>query len=196
MADLPRTGWTVDMLAALPDDGNRYEIIDGELFVTSWQPGPGAARRHRDAVRSMFLRLHAYLTAHPVAQVRVAAADLVLDSGTTVQPDVFVVPLVDGYVSRTGRDAGQLLLAVEVVSPSSAHADRVVKRRLYQQHGVPNYWIVDVDARLVERWRPGDLRPEILEYAVAWQPNLAQAPLVIDLPGYFSEVWTGSERAS
>jgi Uma2 family endonuclease len=189
MADLPRTGWTVDMLAALPDDGNRYEIIDGELFVTSWQPGPGAARRHRDAVRSMFVRLHAYLAAHPVAQVRVAAADLVIDSTTTVQPDVFAVPLVDGRVPRTWQEAGRLLLAVEVVSPSSAHADRVVKRRLYQQHGVPNYWIVDVDARVVERWHPGDLRPEVLEYAVAWQPNLAQAPVVIDLPGYFAEVW-------
>jgi Uma2 family endonuclease len=140
----------------------------------------------------MFLRLHAYLAAHPVAQVRVAAADLIIDSSTTVQPDVFAVPLVDGRVLRTGQDAGQLLLAVEVVSPSSAHADRVVKRRLYQQRGVPNYWIIDVDARLVERWRPGDLRPEILEYAVAWQPSRAQAPLVIDLLEYFAEVWAGS----
>jgi Uma2 family endonuclease len=147
-------------------------------------------------VRSMFLRLHAYLAAHPVAQVRLAATDLVLGAGTTVQPDVFAVPLVDGRVPRTWQEVRRLLLAVEVVSPSSAHADRVVKRRLYQQHGVPNYWIVDVDARLVERWRPGDLRPEILEYAVAWQPNLTQAPLVIDLLGYFDEVWAGVGRTS
>jgi hypothetical protein len=184
------------MLKTLPaDDGRRYEIIDGELFVTSWQPGPGAARRHRDAVESMFLRLHAYLATHQVAQVRLASADLVFDKSTTVQPDVFAVPLIDGHSPRRWA-ARRMLLAVEVVSPSSAHADRVVKRRLYQQHGVANYWIVDVDARLVERWQPGDLRPEVLDYAVAWQPYLARAPLVIDLLGYFAEVWTGSERTS
>jgi Uma2 family endonuclease len=77
---------------------------------------------------------------------------------------------------------------IEVLSPTTARADRHVKRRLYQRERVPEYWIVDVDARLVERWRPEDQRPEILAEQLAWQPEPSQPPLVIDLAGYFREV--------
>ena len=62
------------------------------------------------------------------------------------------------------------LLAVEVLSPSTARADRTVKRRLYQRAGVPEYWIVDLEARLVERWRPADERPEVLTDTLTWRP--------------------------
>jgi Uma2 family endonuclease len=61
-----------------------------------------------------------------------------------------------------------LLLAVEVLSPSTARYDRLTKRRFYQQQGV-EYWIVDLDARIVERWLPGSDRPEILAEHLAWQ---------------------------
>ncbi len=63
-----------------------------------------------------------------------------------------------------------------------------MKRRLFQRVGVPEYWIVDVEARLVESWRPGDARPEIATEALAWQPDPAHAPLVIDLPPLFAGI--------
>lgn len=92
----------------------------------------------------------------------IAPADVEFNHDRMVEPDLFVVPLLDGRVPRTWEEAGRLLLAVEILSPSTARADRTVKRRLYQSEGIPEYWIVDVDARLMELWRPDDDRPEIL----------------------------------
>jgi Uma2 family endonuclease len=105
-----------------------------------------------------------------------------------VQPDVFVVALVDGRRPKNWSDLRGLLLAVEVLSPSSARADRTVKRRRFQRAGIPEYWVVDVDARLVERWRPSDERPEILTDELAWRPDATREPLRIDLPAYFARV--------
>ena len=76
-----------------------------------------------------------------------------------------------------------------MLSPSTARADRQVKRRRYQRHSVGEYWIVDIDGRVVERWRPDDERPEILSERLEWRHDPAIAPLVIDLVDYFREVW-------
>ena len=175
--------WTVEEVRSLPDDGNRYEVIDGELFVTA-----APTWRHGDAVVALAKRMLPYLDAHPVGHLKIAPQDVVYGERTMVEPDLFVVPLVGGRKPRTWEEAGRLLLAVEVLSPTTARADRQVKRRLYQQQGVPEYWIVDVDARLVERWRPVDERPELLGEQLAWRPDLEYPPLVIDLPAYFAEV--------
>jgi Uma2 family endonuclease len=175
--------WTVDEVRALPDDGNRYEVIDGELFVT-----PAPTWRHGDAVLGLVKHIVTYLDAHPVGHLKVAPQDVVYDERTMVEPDLFVVPLVSGRKPRTWEEAGRLLLAVEVLSPGTARADRRVKRRLYQQHDVPEYWIIDVDAELVERWRPGDERAESVSERLEWHPDPRYPPLVIDLPRYFAEV--------
>jgi Uma2 family endonuclease len=77
------------------------------------------------------------------------------------------------------------MLAVEVISPSSARADRLTKRRLYQRRGVATYWIVDADARLVEVWHPGDDRPEIVTDLLRWRVAPDAEELVIDLAELF-----------
>jgi len=99
-----------------------------------------------------------------------------------------VAPLVEGRRPRSWQEIRTLLLAVEVVSPSSARADRTVKRRLYQRTGVAEYWIVDLDARLVERWRPGDERPELLAETLVWGPEGSTEPLTLDLPRLFAVI--------
>ena len=175
--------WTVDDLAELPDDGNRYEIVDGELCVT-----PSPTWRHGDAVQSLLFLLQPYLAANEIGYAKIAPADVVYDARNVVEPDLFVVPLIDGRRPRTWAEAGRLLLAVEVVSPSSARRDRVAKRLLYQRQRVPEYWVVDVDAALVERWRPLDERPEILAERLAWHPSQAHPPLLIDLGAWFRDV--------
>jgi len=79
-------------------------------------------------------------------------------------------------------------LFVEVLSPSTARADRITKRIRFQRAGIPEYWIVDLDARSIERWRPADERPEILTESLSWQPLPAHPPLTIDLPACFARI--------
>lgn len=115
-------------------------------------------------------------------------ADISYGERTLVQPDVFVVPHREGHIAMRWEEVGPLLLAVEFLSPSTARADRHKKRRLYQRERVPEYWIVDLDARLIERWRADDERPEIVTERIEWRADAAQPPLVIDLAEYFREV--------
>ena len=91
------------------------------------------------------------------------------------------------YRPKRWVDIRGLLLAIEVLSPSTARADRTTKRRRYQRAGVPEYWVVDLDARLVERWRPEDVRPEVLTEKLAWQPDPSAPPFELDLPRYFAQ---------
>ena len=74
-----------------------------------------------------------------------------------------------------------LLLAVEVLSPSTARADRLLKRRLYQERRVRTYWIVDHDGGVVEVWRPEDERPRIVTDVLRWRVDLAAPDLAIDV---------------
>jgi Uma2 family endonuclease len=179
-----QTHWTVDMVHALPDDGKRYEIIDGALLVT-----PAPSYDHQDTAFLLARQLHAYLTTHRVGHVFMAPTDVIFDARTLVQPDVLVVPLIDGKRPRTYAEAGKPVLAMEVVSPSSARTDRVRKRELYQREAVPEYWIVDPDARVIERWRPGDTRPEILVDRITWQPEGAGGSMTIELAAFWEEVF-------
>ena len=183
MPALP-TEWTVEMVRALPDDGNRYEVIDGELFVT---PAPSVV--HQRAVLQLALLMDPYVRTHRVGEVIISPADvLVFGPRKFVQPDLFVMPLVSGAPVRSWIEAGRLVLAVEVLSPSTRRTDRGKKRETYQDKAVPEYWIVDTDTRLVERWQPNDDAPEVLSERLEWMPEAAASPLDIDLVGYFDRV--------
>ncbi len=175
--------WTYEMLESLPDDANRYEIIDGELFVT-----PPPALLHQRAQWELAFYIVNYLKQYPVGQGFFAPGEVLIDSRNVVEPDIFVVP--PGIDPWTGswKDIKSLLLAVEILSPSTARADRNRKRMLYQRFQVGEYWIVDVDARVIERWRPGDTRAETLLDSIEWQPSAEYPALQIDLQGLFANV--------
>ena len=175
--------WTPDEIRALPDDGRRYEVVRGELLVT-----PSPTFPHQDAVGRMFLLLRDYTDRSGTGYALMSPADIEPEVGALVQPDVFVGPLSQGRRPRSWVDFSHLLLAVEVLSPSTARADRTVKRRLFQRSGVPEYWIVDLEAGLVERWRPADDRPEVLTDALRWQPDPTIDPMEIDLSAFFRQV--------
>src|SRR5262249_25516251 len=153
-----RRHWTVDDLDDLPDDGQRYEVIDGELFVT-----PAPALDHQAAVGTLHRILAGYLERERIGYAFVALADVTFSPARAVQPDVFVVPLVNGRRPRKFADVKRLLLAVEVLSPSTARADRVVKRAMFRDEGVAEFWIVDLDSRTFERSVPDDPRVEVLD---------------------------------
>ena len=178
-----RERWTAEMLRALPDDGKRYEIVRGELLVA---PAPSFA--HQRAGRELLMLLGAYLAPYRRAEVLHAPSDIEIESDSIVQPDLFVFPRVPGKRVRNSAEAGPLLLAIEILSASTARYDRIVKRRLYLEHDVAQYWIVDLDARCIERWRPGDERPEIISDTLDWRVASDASPLVIDLLAFFAEV--------
>ena len=178
------TEWTVEMVRALPDDGNRYEVIDGELFVT---PAPSVF--HQRAVVELLYLVGPYVKAHRIGEALISPADVIVYGPRKfVQPDLFVLPLVNGAPMRAWTEVGRLVLAVEVISPSTAATDHHEKRTVYQEKGVPEYWIVDTTARTVERWRPDDSAPETFAETLHWRPDAAVPPLVIDLPAYFDRV--------
>jgi Uma2 family endonuclease len=116
-------------------------------------------------------------------------SDVELEPEFIAQPDLFVVPTAEWRrVMRDGLPIRQLLLAIEVLSPSSSRHDRVRKRPMYQRH-VPDYWIVDLDARLFERWGPGDTRPELVTDTLVWRPSGAVTPFTLEIPAYFASVF-------
>ena len=184
MLALPAHRWTADDVRALPDEpGKRFECVDGELLVS-----PSPRLPHQSAVGYLYEQLALYARAHTVGAVFMAPADIELDRFTLVLPDVFVLPLVDGRRPRIAEEIGQPLLFIEVLSPSTARYDRVVKRGRYQRAAI-EYWIVDLEARLVERWLPDADRPFIHTEQIRWMPagapalELALPPLFVDALG-------------
>jgi len=182
-----RRRWTAADVRALTSEERawpRYELIAGELVVI---PAPRPA--HQVAVAEIFRILSDYLEGEPVGVAFISPADLELVPETITQPDVFVVP---ADTRANGEhfewpDVKRLLLAVEILSANSARTDRVVKRDFYCDAGVPDYWIVDLDARVVERWTPNRETPEIHRDRIVWSPG-GGSPLVVDLPALFARL--------
>ena len=175
--------WTVADLARMPDDGQRYEVIDGELFVT-----PSPSLRHQRAIARLHLLLASYVDSHSIGELVIAPADVTFSSRRGVQPDLFVAPLVNGRRPKELAEIRELVLAVEVLSPSTVRADRVVKRGMYRDQKVAEYWVVDLDARGVEISTPEARGVVIATGTLTWRPGNVAAPLVIDLQRYFDEV--------
>lgn len=144
---LPRgQAYTRDDLDAMPDDGHRYEIIDGTLIVT---PAPSA--RHQVIVVNLVVALKAACTAE--LQVLTAPFDVALATDTVVQPDVLVARRSD----LTERDLPTApVLTIEVLSPSTRRVDLTLKRSRYEAAGSPSYWVVDPDGPRITVWELRD----------------------------------------
>lgn len=176
--------WTVEMLDALPDDGQRYEIIDGVLHVT-----PAPSDVHQLVAGAFYRVLHDYLRPSSLARAMISPADVRKEDRhrNRVQPDVFVVRLVDGRRPSYPFALGDLLLAVEVESPGNALYDYQTKRELYLRHGVPEYWVVSPEARVGSRWMAPRDAGEVFSRSIRWHPDGMPSPLDIDIPALFDD---------
>ena len=136
MTVMPRGGdWTVADLADIPDDGLQYELADGVLLVT-----PAPRFRHQVVAGELYVLLRAACPAD--LQVMFAPVDFQPTERRSLQPDLLVLRRADAGETRVVEP---LLLAVEVLSPSTRSKDLLLKRGLYEESGVAAYWIVDPD---------------------------------------------------
>ena len=174
--------WTAERARALPDDGKRYEVLDGVLAVT-----PAPAWKHQHVVFALARQLDAYLRANRLGRAIVAPADVEFSSTRLLEPDVFATRDVHVRPAMGFGDVRHLLLAVEVLSPGTARHDRITKRRIYMEERVGEYWIADADARTIERWRPGQDRPEIIDGVLRWEPAPNVPPLDLEVGAMFAE---------
>jgi Uma2 family endonuclease len=174
---------TIEELLALPADGQRHELLDG-VHVVSPAPRP----RHQIALGNLWSHLLEVIRGRTDVYAFTSPADIVLGPKTLVQPDLFVVHRTPGQRLERWADVGVPLLAIEILSPTTAPRDRGAKRRIYQRAGVTEYWIVDLDARLIERWRPEDTRPEVADETLPWTlPGGASGRL--DVRQLFLDIW-------
>jgi Uma2 family endonuclease len=174
--------YTADMVRALPDDGNRYEVVHGELLVT-----PAPRLWHQEVCARLLTALRAYVDREAMGVVLASPADISWGRDILVQPDLFVVPVEEARL-QDWSEIRHLLLAVEILSPSSTRADRFTKRRLYQERDVPAYWVVDGDTHVVEMWRPDVELPVIERDRLTWQPSGAVRPFIMDLSTLFRPI--------
>ncbi len=187
---VPMRRWTTAEVRPLLEESRRwprYELIDGELIVT---PSPGWP--HQFAVAEILSVLHDYLKEEDAGVAITSPADLELKPDTITQPDVFVTSArIPGDPDKpiTWADIKSLNLAIEIISPSSLHVDRVIKRDFYLSSGVAEYWIVDLDIRMIERWTPSRETPEVLRKSLEWRPVGSLSPLTIDLVQLFESIW-------
>jgi Uma2 family endonuclease len=179
---IPDRSWTASRIDALPDDGKRYEVIDGVLYVT-----PCPSMVHQRAAFLLCQLLFPYSESVGLLAVGGPIGVRFTDR-REVQPDLSVVPRLHGKMPAQFSDVGRLTLAVEVLSPSTRRVDRVIKLALFKSENVDEYWMVDTRRRTVERWRRGQDAVETLSATLRWQPVDSVEPLVIDLANYFSRV--------
>jgi Uma2 family endonuclease len=136
---------TYEEYAALPADGRRYEVHDGELSVTL-APSP----RHQRIIGKLFRVLEEHVRTRGLGEVFLSPLDVILSESSIVQPDIIYLERARlGAVSGRGIE-GAPTLVVEILSPSTTLIDRSTKWQLYARHGVPFYWLVDSEGRAID----------------------------------------------
>lgn len=143
--------WTYDDYRLTPDDGQRYEVIDGDLVVT-----PAPTTTHQAVSKRIQFQLMLQIEARGRGVVFNAPVDVIFSKTQCVQPDLVVVASArTGIITPRGIE-GAPDLVVEILSPSTDAIDRVRKMKLYVERGVREYWIVDATNHSVEVFEPGE----------------------------------------
>ena len=167
-----RTIWTVADLEQLPDDGNRYEILHGELLVT-----PLPSNGHQGVAGRLFVRLANWCAAQTGWACRTPGGVYISETNW-LEPDIAVYQAPE-YSALPWREMPPPLLVVEVASPSTRKRDRHRKRPAYLAHGVREVWTVGEKERVIERWTAASEFPETRADGVAWVPDAVLPPLSV-----------------
>ena len=167
---------------ALPADGRRYEVHEGELSVT-----PAPSPRHQRILGNLNDIVRQHVKARGLGEVFFAPIDCILSDISIVQPDlVYLDTGRGGLVSNRGIE-GPPTLVVEILSPSTMEIDRSTKRQLYARHGVPHYWIVDPEARTIEAYLLSEGGYQLVARATG--PEVVSLPPFPDLAFVPASLW-------
>jgi Uma2 family endonuclease len=147
----PSLKLTYEDLLELPADGKRYELIDGDLYVT-----PASTSRHQAILRNLLLILGNFVHETRQGAVFPAPLDVVLTENDVIEPDLLFVAAGRLHLITEPNVAGAPDLAVEIFSPSSRRTDARTKLRLYERHGVREYWLVDPELETIAVYRLED----------------------------------------
>ncbi|HEX2831835.1 MAG TPA: Uma2 family endonuclease [Thermoanaerobaculia bacterium] len=173
MASTVAVRLTYEDYLELPNDGKRYEIIDGELYVN-----PAPVPLHQIIIRQLLRRIQDHLDTHGGGEAIGAPIDVVLGRETVVQPDVIVVLRERVSIIGPTNVNGAPDLVIEVLSQRTRSYDETAKRKVYEQAGVKEYWIVDPERTEIRVHRGGDV-------AISHVGGTITSPL---MPGFVLEL--------
>lgn len=142
----PSIRLTYEDFCEFPEDGKRYEIIDGELFMS---PAPVIA--HQRISRILVLAIGNYLDAYPLGELFDAPVDVVFSETDIVEPDIVVVLKERAHIITQKNIEGAPDFIIEILSPFNRRMDLKRKRVLYEKFGVKEYWIVDTEMETVQK---------------------------------------------
>lgn len=181
LMDYASEAWTLEQLHRLPDDGNRYELLDGELFVT---PPPSPSHELLGArLRSV---LEPFVRSHKLGDLFTPRA-VVRMLGCEVEPDLMLLPAMR-VTPESWEDMPAPTLVVEVLSRTTSRRDQIEKRAYYQRIGVAEYWIVDGASRTVQVVRQG-ADDMFTGTRFTWRPEGTNRELVVDVGALFRGVF-------
>lgn len=139
----------------LPDNGKRYEILEGELLMS---PSPNT--KHQIVLLNLAAILKSFVERNNLGQIFIAPYDIVLSKYDVVQPDIIFVLNKNEQIIKSTHIEGVPDLVIEIISPGSAQRDRIIKRKIYALHGVKEYWMVHPEKEQIQvlRLEKGDFR--------------------------------------
>ena len=169
--------WTLEELHRLPDDGNKYELVRGELFVT-----PPPSTGHEDVLARLTRILDPYVAEHRLGYV-FHPRSVIQSDGSEVEPDLMVrAPMPSG--TTEWRNAPIPILVVEVLSGSTRRRDLGAKRELYLDAGVTEYWVIDRERRTVRVITKG-AADRVIDNELIWTPSQPRSPLQFSVERLF-----------
>lgn len=176
------TKFTYEDLQCIPPDRNRYEIVDGELFVT-----PSPITLHQRIVTNLSGELRQHVRKHHLGEIFVAPLDVVFSFSTVLEPDVIFVSRSRRAIVGEKNISGPPDLVVEVLSESTGKLDREIKPKQYALYGVPEFWLVDPLEKTVEILRLNEGEYELAS-CLGFEENLT-SPLFPGLILPVASLW-------
>jgi len=144
----PHLKWNYSDFLLFPDDGKRHELIDGEHILS-----PSPFTKHQRILVNLCTAIKIFLKNHPIGEIFVAPMDVILSDIDVVEPDLLFIASEQASIITKKHIMGVPDLVVEIISAGSRKTDEIIKRRLYEQYGVKEYWIIDPELESVKVYR-------------------------------------------